>query len=52
MDKIKMQDAQLTQASGDTVSTVYDQSSVMGTTPTTNGTSIQGTASQGAKRQF
>ena len=50
MDKMKMQDMQLTQASGDTMSTVNDQSSIMGTTPTTNGTSSQGTASQGANR--
>ena len=50
MDKMKTQDAQLTQASGDTVSTIDDQSSVMGTTPTTNGTNSQGTASRGAKR--
>ena len=42
-----MQDAQLMQASGDTMSTIDDQSTVMGTTPTTNGTSSQGTASQG-----
>ena len=33
-----MQDAQLMQASGDTTNTVNDWSSVMGTTPTTNGT--------------
>ena len=50
MDKMKMQDAQLMQASGDTMSTVNDQSSVTGTTPATNGTNSQGTASQGAKR--
>ena len=50
MDKMKMQDTQLMQASLDTVSTIDDWSSVMGTRPTTNGTSSQGTASQGAKR--
>ena len=50
MDKMKMQDAQLMQASGDTMSTINDWSSVTGTTPATNGTSSQGTASQGANR--
>ena len=50
MDKMKTQDTQLTQASGDTTSTVNDRSYVMGTTPTTNGSSSQGTASQGANR--
>ena len=50
MDKMKMQDAQLRQASGDTTSTVNDQSTIMGTTPTTNGSSSEGTASQGANR--
>ena len=50
MDKTKMQVVQLTQANGDTMNTIDDQSSEMGTTPTTNGTNIQGTASQGAKR--
>ena len=50
MDKMKMQDAQLKQVSGDTASTADDQSSVMGTTPTTYGTNRQGTASQWAKR--
>ena len=35
---------------GDTTSTINYQSSVMGTTPTTNGTTSQGTASQEAKR--
>ena len=50
MDKMKMQDAQLMQASGDTPSTMDDWSSVMGTIPTTNGTNSQRTASQGAKR--
>ena len=49
MDKMKTQDAQLTQASGDTASTIDDWSSVMGTAPATNSTSSQGTASQGAK---
>ena len=38
------------QASGDTMSTVDDQSTVMGTTPTTNGSSSQGTAGQGVNR--
>ena len=51
MDKMKTQDMQLTQASGDMMSTVNDQSSVTGTTPTTNGTNSQGTASQEANRQ-
>ena len=50
MDKMKTQDAQLMQASGDTISTIDDQSTMMGTTPTTNGSSSQGTASQGANR--
>ena len=50
MDKMKMQDTQLMQASGDTMSTVDDWSSIMGTTPATNGSSSQGTASQEANR--
>ena len=50
MDKMKTQDAQLMQASGDTASTIDDQSSAMGTTPATNSTSSQGAASQGVKR--
>ena len=50
MDKMKMQDTQLMQASGDTTSTINDWSLVMGTTPTTNGTNSQGTASQEANR--
>ena len=50
MDKMKTQDAQLTQASGDTMSTVNDQSLVTGTTPTTNGTNSQGTANQEVNR--
>ena len=50
LDKVKKQEAQVTQANGDTMSTVDDQSSVMGTTPTTNGTSSKGTGGQGAKR--
>ena len=45
-----MQEAQLTQASGDTTSTIDDQSLVMGTTPATNGTNRQDTASQEANR--
>ena len=51
MDKMKMQDVLLMQASAVTMSTDDDQSTVMGTTPTTNGSSSQGTASQGANRQ-
>ena len=50
MDKMKMQDAQLTQASGVTMSTNNDWSSMTGTTPTTNSSSSQGTAIQGANR--
>ena len=50
MDKLKMQDVQLMQASVDTTSTVDNQSSVAGTTPTTNGQNNQGTASQEANR--
>ena len=46
---MKTQDTQLMQASG-IASTIDDWSSVTGTTPTTNGTSSQSTASQGAKR--
>ena len=50
MDKMKMQDAQLIQATGVTTSTNDDQSTVMGTTPTTDSSSSQDTASQGANR--
>ena len=50
MDKMIMQDAQLTQASVVTMSTNDDQSTMMGTTPTTNGSSSQGTTSQGENR--
>ena len=50
MDKMKMEDAQLTQASGDTMSTVNRWSSVTGNTPATNSTHIQGTASQEPNR--
>ena len=50
MDKTKTQDVQLMQASGGTRSTVDDQSSITGTTPATNGSSSQGTTSQGANR--
>ena len=50
MDKLKAQDAQLMQASGVTMSTDDDQSTMTGTTPTTNGSSSQGTTSQGANR--
>ena len=48
MDKMKMQDGQLMQASGVTMSTISDP--MMGTTPTTNGSSSQGTTSQGTNR--
>ena len=48
MDKMKMQETQLTQASGDTMNNIDNQSLVTGTTPTTNGTNSQGTASQEA----
>ena len=37
MDKMKIQDVQLMQASGVTMSTSDDQSTVMGTTPATSG---------------
>ena len=47
---MKTQDAQLIQTSGDTMSTVDDWSSVVGTTPAPNGTNSQGTVSQEAKR--
>ena len=50
MGKMKAQDVQLMQASGDTMSTINDWSSLIGTTPTTNGTNSQGTASQEANR--
>ena len=50
MDKMKMQDAQLMQASGVTMSTNDDQTIMMQMTPTTNGSSSQGTVSQGANR--
>ena len=50
MDKMKMQDVLLMQASGYTTSTINDQSTVMGSTRTTNGTSSQGTTGQGANR--
>ena len=50
MGKMKMQDAQQMQASGDTMSTINDWSTVMGTTPATIGSNSQGTASQGANR--
>ena len=49
MDKMKMQDVQLMQASGDTTSTVDDWSSVPGTSPTAYGTNNQGTANEGGK---
>ena len=50
MGKMKTQDATLMHASGVTTSTIHDLSTVMGTTPTTNGSSSQGTTSQGANR--
>ena len=50
MEKMKMQDVQLVQASGDRMSTIDDQSSVTGTTPTTNGTNSQDKAGQEANR--
>ena len=50
LDKMKVQDAQLMQASGATTRTDDDQSTVTGTTPTTNSLSSQGTASQEANR--
>ena len=50
MNKMETQDTQVMQASGVTISTDDDWSTVMGTTPTTNGSSSQGTASQGASR--
>ena len=50
MDKMKTKDVQLTQASGDTVSTIHDWSTITGSTPTTNGSSSQGTTSQGGNR--
>ena len=50
MDKMKMQDVQLTQASGVTMSTDNDQSTVKGTTLTTHGSSSQSTATQGVNR--
>ena len=45
-----MQDVQFTQASGATMSPDNDQSTMMGTTPAANGSSSQGTASQGTNR--
>ena len=50
MEKMKMQDAQLTQAGGVTMSTNDDWSTMTGTTPATNGSSSQGTTSQRANR--
>ena len=47
MDKMKMQDVQLTQATGVMMSTNDDQSTVTGTTPVTHGSSSQCPASQG-----
>ena len=47
MDKMKTQDATLMQARGVTTSTIHDWSTVMGTMPTTNGSSNQDTTSQG-----
>ena len=48
MDKMKMQDVQLMQTSMDRTSTIDNPSTMMGTTPGTNGSSSQGTAGQGA----
>ena len=45
---MKTQETQLTQASGVTMSTNDDQSTMTGTTPTATSSSSQGTASQGA----
>ena len=50
MDKMTMPDVQLMQASGVTTSTIDDWSTMMGTTPATNDSSSQSTASQGANR--
>ena len=50
MDKMKMQDVQLTQAIGVTMHTNNDQSTMTGTTPTTSNSSSQGTASQDANK--
>ena len=50
MDKMKMTDVQPTQASVDTMSNVNDWSIIKGTTPTTNSSKSQGTASQRANR--
>ena len=50
MDKMKMQGVQVMQASGITMSTNDDWRTMTGTTPTTNGSSSQGNASQGANR--
>ena len=50
MDKMKMQDVQLMHASGVTMRTNDDWSTVTGTTPASNSSSSQGTACQGANR--
>ena len=50
MDTMKMQDMQLMQANGDTMSTIDDWSLVTSTTPATNSKNSQGTASQEANR--
>ena len=47
---MKMQDAQLMQAGGVTMSTDDDQNTVMGTIPATNGSRSQGITCQGANR--
>ena len=52
MNKMKTQDVQLIQASGVTMSTNADCSTMTGTTPATNSSSSQGTTSQGANRPF
>ena len=49
MDKMKMQDVQLMQASGDTASAVDDWSSVTGTTPATNGTNSKAQSVKGQR---
>ena len=47
---MKMQDVQLMQASGVTMSTNDNWSTMTGTIPATSGSSSQGTAGQGASR--
>ena len=50
INKMKAQEAQLMQTSGATTRLDNHQSTVTGTTPTTNGLSSQGTTSQEANR--